>query len=384
MGSLSWASIFDQLQAIGVAVPQGNDEPAAHPEHPSPPSKPDMADGPLSRQPPRADKPAPEALTTILAAAQKARVKFMERVTDGELIVEGLDQLAPVERQKLQTQWEDVRRELLPDSTSTASRDLLAELGVELVYIETEGRAAAEVQRLCGSGTKLGLDLETAPRPEFLPIAWPIAVTKDGRRAKMQMTMETSAALDPFRAEVRLLQVAAEIEGRMVVLVIDSRQVPLRSPALAPLWGCKLVGHNLGFDVKMLMAKGVKIADENLVDTILLAGLALRGVEDACRAGSRRPSLADAVKEALGINLPKTSQVSPWWRDPLTQEQIAYAALDAVFALKLEAALTPRIATLSKGPDGKTSQTRLCKAVGPVARMELAGITVDREALEKQ
>jgi DNA polymerase-1 len=183
---------------------------------------------------------------------------------------------------------------------------------------------------------------------------------------------------------VRLLQVAAEIEGRMVALVIDLRQVPLRSPALAPLWGCKLVGHNLGFDLKMLMANGVEIADESLVDTILLAGLVLRGVEDARREGSRRPSLPDAVKEALGVDLPKTSQVSPWWRDRLTLEQIAYAALDGVFALKLEAAVTPRIATLSKGPDGKTLQTRLCEAVGPVARMELAGITVDREALEKQ
>src|SRR5262245_1750764 len=280
MGSLSWASIFEQLQAIGVevpaTVPPGNDGPTAHPEHAPPPSKPDMADVPLSRQPPRADKPASEPLTTILAAAQKAGVKFMERVTDGELIVEGLDQLALVDRQKLQAQWEEVRRELLPDTTSTASRDLLAKLGVELVYIDTEGRAAAEVRRLCGSGRKLGLDLETAPRPEFLPIAWPIAVTKDGRRAKMQVTMETSAALDPFRAEVRLLQAAAEIEGRMVVLVIDLRQVPLRSPALVPLWGCKLVGHNLGFDVKMLMANGVEIADENLVDTILLAVLGLR------------------------------------------------------------------------------------------------------------
>ena len=86
------------------------------------------------------------------------------------------------------------------------------------------------------------------------------------------MAMETFAALDPFRAEVRLLQVAAEIEGRMLVLVIDLRNVPLGSPALAPLWCCKLVGHNLGFDVKMLMANGVEIADENLVDTILLAG----------------------------------------------------------------------------------------------------------------
>src|SRR5262249_22871443 len=179
-------------------------------------------------------KLAPETITTILAAAQKAGVKFMERVTDGELIVEGLDQLAPVECQKLQAQWDKLRRELLPDSTSTASRDLLAKLGVELVYIDTESRAAAEVQRLCGSGATLGVDRETAPRPEFLPVAWPIAITKDGRRSKIQMAMETFAALDPFRAEVRLL--AAEIEGRMLVLVIDLRNVPLGSPALAPLW----------------------------------------------------------------------------------------------------------------------------------------------------
>jgi hypothetical protein len=333
MGSLSWTSIFQQLQAIGVevpaTVPPGSDRPAARPEQAPPPPKPDMADVPLPRQPPRADKPASEPITTILAAAQKAGVKFMERVTDGELIVEGLDQLAPIERQKLQAQWEDIRRELLPGDTSTASRDLLAKLGVEPVYIDTEGRAAAEVRRLCGSGRKLGLDLETAPRPEFLPIAWPIAVTKDGRRSKMQVPMDTSAGLDPFRAEVRLLQAAAEIEGRMVVLVIDLRHMPLRSPALAPLWRCKLVGHNVGFDVKMLMANGVQIADENLVDTILLAGLVLRGVQDERRAGSRRPSLADAVKEALGADLPKTSQVSPWWRDRLTPEQIAYAALDA-------------------------------------------------------
>src|SRR5262249_57667840 len=130
-------------------------------------------------------KLAPETITTILAAAQKAGVKFMERVTDGELIVEGLDQLAPVECQKLQAQWDNLRRELLPDSTSTASRDLLAKLGVELVYIDTEGRVAAELQRLCGSGTKLGLDLETAPRPDFLPLPCPIAITTHGSPANM-------------------------------------------------------------------------------------------------------------------------------------------------------------------------------------------------------
>ena len=196
--------------------------------------------------------------------------------------------------------------------------------------------------------------------------------------------MDASPGLDPFRAEVRLLQIAAEIDSKTVVLVIDLRRVPLGSPALAPLWRCKMIGHNLSFDAKMLVANGAPIADRNLVDTILMAGLVLRGVEDERREGSRRPSLATAVKEALGIDLPKTSQLSPWWRDHLTPEQIAYAALDAVFALKLEAVLRPQVAKLSDGPDGKALCDRLFEALGPVARMELAGVAVDREALAKQ
>ena len=384
MNALSWASIAEQLRAIGVEVPSTappeNDGPAAHTDHVAP-RQPDV---PPRQRPSRAAKLSPDPLTTILAAAKKAGVTFMERVSDGKLVIEGLDHLAPDVRQKLQANLHDIRNELLPDDTSTASSDLLAKLSIEFVYVDTEQRAAAEVQRICGTSRTLGLDIETAPLPAFLPEAWPIAVTKDGRRSKLQATKDTSPALDPFRAEVRLIQVAAEINSGTVVLVIDLRRVPLNSPALAPLWRCNLIGHNLSFDAKMLAANGVHLADENLVDTILIAGLVLRGVEDARREGSRRPSLADAVKEALGIDLPKTSQLSPWWRDRLTPEQIAYAALDAVFALKLEAALTPQIVKLNDGPDGKTLQNRLCEAVGPVARMELAGVTVDREALTKQ
>ena len=381
---ISSASVSEQLRAIGVDVPvtapQVNGHPAARTDR-TPPAQPDM---PPQQRPSRADKPTQNPLTTILATAKKAGVIFMECVADGELVIEGLDHLAPDDLQKLQANLDDVRSELLPADTSTASLDLLAKLGVETTYVDTEQRAAAEVQRICRSSRLLGLDIETAPLPKFLPIAWPIAVTKDGRRSKLQATGDTLPALDPFRAEVRLLQVAAEIDSRMVAFVIDLRHVPLRSPALTPLWRRKMIGHNLSFDAKMLAANGVQIADENLVDTILMAGLVLRGVEDARREGSRRPSLAVAVKEALGIDLPKTSQLSPWWRDHLTQEQIAYAALDAVFALKLAAELTPRIMKLSNGPDGKTLQGRLCEAVGPVARMELAGVTVDREALAKQ
>jgi hypothetical protein len=308
MKPLSWASISEQLRAIGVEVPVAASQ-GSEPSTPTDRALPSQPDVPPLQRPSRADRPAPDPTATILATAKRAGVSFMERVTDGELVVEGLDHLAPDDRQKLQANLLDVRNELLPADTSTASLDLLGKLGIELVYIETEQHAAAEVQRICRSARTLGLDVETAPRPEFLPKTWPVVVTKDGRRAKLQAKMDTSPALDPFRAEVRLLQVAAEIESRMVVLVIDLRRVPLSSPSLTPLWRCKMIGHNLSFDAKMLVANGVQIADDNLVDTILMAGLVLRGVEDNRREGSRRPSLADAVKEALGIDLPKTWKV---------------------------------------------------------------------------
>ena len=209
MTALSWASISEQLRTIGIEVPvtapQGNAGRAAGTDHVSQP------DVPRQQRSFRADKPSPNLATTILAAAKKAGVTFMERVADGELVVEGSDYLAPDDRQRLQANLHDVCTELLPD-TSTASSDLLAKLGIELVYAETEQRAAAEVQRICRSTGTLGLDVETAPLPAFLPKAWPIAVTKDGRRSKLQATRDTSPALDPFRAEVRLIQVAAELE----------------------------------------------------------------------------------------------------------------------------------------------------------------------------
>jgi DNA polymerase-1 len=384
MRPLSWESVFDQLRPLGIealeAVQQNGDS-TSKVDGQSPASETEIAEGtPRQRQTRNANKLT--ALTTILAAARRAGVQFMETVSDGRLVAEGLDRLALNDRQWLEANWDAAHSELLPEGNSTTSLELLTKLNVELIYVDTEERAATEVQRLCKSATALGLDVETAPRPAFLPVMWPIAITKDGRRSKMQPSMDTSAALDPFRAEVRLLQVAAEIEGRMLALVIDLRQVPRGSPALAPLWRCRLVGHNLSFDLKMLVANGIQIADANLVDTILLAGLVLRGGEDPRREGSRRPSLAEAVHEALGLILPKTSQLSPWWRAKLSQEQIAYAALDAVLAFKLADALAPRIAALGNdGKNGDGLEHRLCAAVGPVARMELAGVSVDRAAL---
>jgi DNA polymerase-1 len=388
MGMMSWHSITEQLRAIGVVLPV--EDPAAHnlasvrrlrespsPEPETPPVKPSIDE--ISEAEAVGNSEVEEVFGVIKLAVA-AGVTFFQRVRDGELIENGMQGLQPALLNTLKSRRQEIRSALLPEHTKL-SLELLASLDVKLIFIENEAHAGAEITRLCATADILGLDVETAPRPEFLPIQWPIAITKEGRRSKTQAAMDTSAALDPFRAEVRLLQVAAEIGGRSVALVIDLRHVPLCSPALAPLWQKKLVGHNLSFDAKMLMANGIKLASDNLVDTILMAGLVLRGEADKRRPGSRRPSLATAVQEALNIELPKTAQLSPWWHDRLTDEQIAYAALDAVISLRLATALQPRIDNLVSG---REALDRLNKAVNPVARMELAGVALDRDGLAKQ
>jgi DNA polymerase I len=388
MGMMSWHSIGEQLRAIGVVLPV--EDPAADnlasvrplresrsPEPETPPVKPSIDE---ISEAEAVDSPQGAEVFNVIKFAVAAGVTFFQRVTDGELIENGMQGLQPALLNTVKSMRREIRSALLPEHT-TQSLELLGNLGAELTFIQTEAQASAEITRLCAATNTLGLDVETAPRPEFLPIQWPIAITKDGRRSKTQAAMDTSAALDPFRAEVRLLQVAADIAGRSVALVIDLRHVPLCSPALAPLWQKKLVGHNLSFDAKMLMANRIKLAGDNLVDTILMSGLVLRGEADKRRPGSRRPSLATAVQEALNIDLPKTAQLSPWWHDRLTDEQIAYAALDAVISLRLATALQPRIENLVSG---REALNRLNKAVNPVARMELAGVALDRDGLAKQ
>jgi DNA polymerase I-like protein with 3'-5' exonuclease and polymerase domains len=393
MTALSWNSIADQLRSIGVKVPEdlsssdyGRQTPAN--DISAPPALANVVSfaEEIRGTPPQAEPSdaVPDVIDVIVKAARSAGVTFFERVNNGELVAEGLGGLAPNVMQSVQAKWLEIRSALLPPHTPTASLELLSDLGVELHFVDTETAATEQLERLCGSGGPLGLDLETSPRSEFLPVLWPIAITKDGRRSMVQPVMDASAGLDPFRAEIRLLQIAAEIDGRAVSVVIDIRGVPITSPALEPLWKCRLIGHNLSFDAKMLLAHGIEIPDENILDTILMSGLVLRGQPNKHRPGSRRPSLADAVKECLQFTLPKTSQLSPWWRDRLTDEQIAYAALDPVIALKLANCLQPRVDQLRPGPDEKSLCDRLCRAVMPVARMELAGVSLDQNALSRQ
>jgi hypothetical protein len=99
--------------------------------------------------------------------------------------------------------------------------------------------------------------------------------------------------LDPLKAEVRLLQLAINSKA----FVIDLRQVPLSSPSPAPAWSQTFVGHNLSFDVKMLMANGVDLVSATIMTHWPPAALII--TSDRSRRIARHPARARTDRESL-------------------------------------------------------------------------------------
>jgi DNA polymerase I-like protein with 3'-5' exonuclease and polymerase domains len=133
--------------------------------------------------------------------------------------------------------------------------------------------------------------------------------------------------LDPLTARVRLVQFATV---RRTYLV-DVFRLPL--PALQPIidGAQRLVGHNLKFDLRMLMAGGIRLPADigRRISDTMLAGMLLGAGLDGLRH-----RLGDLTQRYLGVELDKTEQVSDWSGE-LTGDQLAYAARDAAVLLPL-------------------------------------------------
>jgi DNA polymerase I len=133
--------------------------------------------------------------------------------------------------------------------------------------------------------------------------------------------------LDPLTAKIRLVQVAT---GRRTYLIDVFR---LDARALQPVLdhAQRLVGHNLKFDLRMVMAAGIRLPADigrRMSDTMLAGRLLGAGLD------GQRYRLADLADRYLGVELDKTEQVSDWSGE-LTADQLAYAARDAAVLLPL-------------------------------------------------
>ena len=237
-------------------------------------------------------------------------------------------------------------------ATDTPSAMFLASLGLQTNYITTaeDGLdAVAEILRGAVECEPFGLDIETmsqsgAPR-----------ITSDDTIGPRS----AERALSPNVSSIRLVQI---FSGGKVVYIFDLRDLEIE--VLQPLWARSFVAHNASFEMKHLGAAGC--APERL-ECSYLAEHAVTG---------RARSLAELASMLTGWALSKESQTSDWSSPSLTNEQLAYAAVDAVAAWKCW-----RVLSGTKDFERVRELYELERAAVPaVAMMETAGIRVDRSA----
>ena len=140
------------------------------------------------------------------------------------------------------------------------------------------------------------------------------------------------------------------------VLVVDAHALDLallRPVVEGPT--PRLVAHNASFDATVLAAVGLRA--QGLVDTLRLAREALH---------LPAYGLADLVATLFGATLDKSLQRSAWRKRPLSTAQLAYAAADACWVLRVYDALRVRLEAEGRWADA-LARAALAPRPGPSA-----------------
>lgn len=183
---------------------------------------------------------------------------------------------------------------------------------------------------------------------------------------------------------VRLVQLG----GREDIFILDLFDLGHEGVSVLRelLSGRGIVGHNLKFDLKYLYRLGIE--PYAVFDTMVASQL-LEGPEE-------KHSLQKVAMRYLGEVLDKSLQLSDWGKDFLGREQLEYAALDVKVVRDLFYILRERLNETPHREEVllKTRTSRVFGLLNPiaivemafvqeVAKMELSGIPVDREELER-
>ncbi len=169
------------------------------------------------------------------------------------------------------------------------------------------------------------------------------------------------------------------------VVVIDALAAGLEEArGLIESPNSMMAAHNARFDDGILRQAGFEVA--GLVDTLKLARRTLR---------LQSFSLASVSEHLFGLALDKTYQRSDWLKRPLSREQLNYAALDAVIALRVFQELTGRLdqegrlhvelkrARITRPSDGQPSPRRE-RSAAKRAPVDLRPLTSEeQQALER-
>jgi len=305
-------------------------------------------------------------------------LKACARHTDAIVLDRGTGRLAP-HQPDLPTDLHDALRALEPavlpllypqvNTDAQTSVELLAELGEQMEFVTDPERAKGVVLAVCLDAIRyacpIGIDMETVPLDEYRSPRLSVKITKTGARAVRQTPpADEAAALDPHRSRPRLVQLHA---GGGVTYVIDMDHVP--ADVLRPLADHALVAANAKFEIKHWLFNLNLPSPLDWHDCLTPMWL-LHG----SRWSNSDKTLATATKIVTGIVLPKGLGASDWSGD-LSEEQIAYAALDALAAHNLHQHM------INDLDDDETYVLALDDAVlEPIARAEHMGITLDVDA----
>ncbi len=176
-----------------------------------------------------------------------------------------------------------------------------------------------------------------------------------------------SDALDPWKGDIRLLQLAGEHTS---VFILDLQAIGYDLGPLAALLSSKLViGHNLKFDALWLLVKcGLRLP--RVFCTLTAARLLVAGTKPG-------NNLDLCLERYLGLPPAPDHSRSDWGAMLLTDDQITYAARDVSHLHQLKGALDHELEMT--GFDGVADlEMRLLPAV---IDMEHAGMAVDADKL---
>ena len=177
---------------------------------------------------------------------------------------------------------------------------------------------------------------------------------------RIGLDIETTG-LDPLTDRVRLIQLA--IPGRVVILDCFHVDPCVIRPLLERT--PRLIGHNLKFDLRFLLARGLPLpTGDRLFDTMLAAQLLAAGTEAFWDCG-----LAAVTQRELARSLDKTHQTADWSQE-LTDAHMEYAAADAAILLPL----AHRLETALEHADLTHIATREMRALPALTWLEHTGV----------
>ena len=159
------------------------------------------------------------------------------------------------------------------------------------------------------------------------------------------------------------------------VFVFDLDKIGSISVIPSSLWNKPFVAHNALFELKHLLHHGIV---PQKLGCSLLADRAINGDRARLKKDfglSAKAGLKDLAKEFLNLEISKELQTSDWAASELSEEQIEYAALDAILTAKI----FRKQYEILKTRGLIRAYEILRDAQRPIANMELNGIGFDVE-----